>query len=104
MTQAAKPTKVYAHRPTEVEAVQFDGTMGSFNAIHDWMESIEKWSNLGHSGSEAEGTFHFGVRGYRPDVVAGDFVLHRFVGGVPRFWVLKPWEFAELYDERTAAN
>lgn len=94
--------KVYTRRASDVCAVQHDGTRERFNSIYEWMEGVRPEANRGYwipgEGADVLFTVASGPRDKPATVRRGDWVLHRFIGGHPMFWVLTAEEFAELYD------
>lgn len=85
-------------KPVEVAAMRYDGTMESFNAIHEWMgpDSDPNHPNLGYQGTDDE-PGKFGIKTLEGRITAspGDWIIKGVMG---EFYPCKPDVFIATYD------
>jgi hypothetical protein len=85
-------------KPVEVDAMRYDGTMDSFNAIHEWMgpDSDPNHPNCGYQGTDDE-PGKFAIKTLEGKITAspGDWIIKGVMG---EFYPCKPDVFIATYD------
>ena len=96
---ASKPVVAkYRSKPCVIEAIHYEGTKASFDAIYEWMDGDNpKSANLGYRGPSDNDPQQFGIKTLEGQVIAspGDWIIKGTHG---EFYPRKPEVFAVKYE------
>ncbi len=88
----------YRSKPCVIEAIHYDGTKSSFDAIYEWMDGDSpKSANLGYRGPSEHDPQQFGIKTLEGQMIAtpGDWIIKGTHG---EFYACKPEVFAVKYE------